>query len=215
MHYFITGTDTNAGKTIASCILLEKNFPSHMYFKPVQTGYPEDDDSRKVKLHLMNAAPSDPDKAAARVTQPGYVYREPYSPHLAARLEGEAVQIPGPEELAAVIEKRVSGKEFLIEGAGGLLVPVTAEYTWVDLLVILQKNKFPFRVILAARTGLGTINHTLLSIRELERNSVPVEGLFFCGPLYGEPFEDNMRYISEKSGYRILGTFNTEQDKPE
>jgi dethiobiotin synthetase len=155
MKIFITGTDTNVGKTvISSWIALHTGFP---YFKPIQTGTRDGSDSLEVQK-----------RSNARIYQEIYAYKEPLSPHLAAKLENHRIDIenivlpPSPH--------------LIIEGAGGVLVPINDTYLMVDLI-----KKLGAPVILVARTALGTINHTLLSLEALRSRNINVLGVIMNG----------------------------------
>ena len=155
MQIFITGTDTNVGKTlISSWIALHTGFS---YFKPIQTGTREGSDSFEVK------------KLSHTKTYPeSYAYKEPLSPHLAAKLENDTIDIE------KIVLPAVS--HLIIEGAGGVLVPINDNYLMVDLI-----KKLGVPVVLVARTTLGTINHTLLSLEILRSRNIPVLGVIMNG----------------------------------
>ena len=155
MKIFITGTDTNVGKTlISSWIALHTGFS---YFKPIQTGLKEGSDSLEVQK-LSNA------KTYPEI----YSYKEPLSPHLAARIENDTIDM---EKILLPQESNL-----LIEGAGGVLVPINDKYFMLDLI-----KKIYAPVILVARTSLGTINHTLLSLEALRSRNIPVLGVIMNG----------------------------------
>jgi dethiobiotin synthetase len=160
MRVFISGTDTNVGKTlISSWLALHTGFA---YFKPIQTGTIEARDSEEVRR-----------LSCAKVYPEIYSYQHPSSPHLAAKLENDAIDIdrihlPQTDHL-------------IIEGAGGVLVPINDSYLVVDLI---QKLGVP--VILVARTSLGTINHTLLSLEALRSRGVKVLGVIMNGEAHRE-----------------------------
>jgi len=154
MQVFISGTDTNIGKTmISSWIALHTGFS---YFKPIQTG--EDSDSIEVDR-----------LSGVKVYPESFCYKEPVSPHLAARLECREIdmqQIMLPQE-----------KNLIVEGAGGLLVPLNHEFFLIDLI-----QRFQMPVILVASTRVGTINHTLLSLEALNKRGIRVLGVIMNGP---------------------------------
>lgn len=155
MQIFITGTDTDAGKTtVAGWLCLHSGYD---YFKPIQTG--SDKDSSIVKV-----------LSGAKTYKETYLYTTPVSPHLAASLEGEAIDI---EQI-----KLPSAPNLIIEGAGGLLVPINKEALMIDLIV--QMN---VPVLLVARSAIGTINHTLLSLEALRSRSIDVLGIIVSGKL--------------------------------
>jgi len=152
---FVTGTDTSIGKT-TYCRDLLRRHPEATYWKPVQTGWPEDDDTRTVD--------------AAR-SLPGIRLRDPVSPHLAAAREGRTLSL-------AEILAPVRGFEgtLVAEGAGGLLVPLAPGLLMIDLAAALG-----LPVVLVARDRLGTINHTLLSLEALRRRRLAVKGVVLLG----------------------------------
>jgi dethiobiotin synthetase len=155
-RFFITGTDTDVGKTIASA-LLTLGLDSH-YWKPVQSGTPTDTDF----LHRTTGL--DP----ARFFPERYRLTQPLSPHAAARIDGVAIsladfQLPSVEKL-------------IVEGAGGLLVPLNDQDLMIDLI---QHLNLP--VCLVTRSTLGTINHTLLSIAALRQANIPILGVIING----------------------------------
>lgn len=155
MKVFITGTDTNVGKTlISSWIALHTGFS---YFKPIQTGTRDGSDSFEVQK-----------LSDTKIYPESYAYKEPLSPHLAAKLESDMIDI----------EKIVlpPSHNLIIEGAGGALVPINDTYLMVDLI-----KKLGAPVILVARTTLGTINHTLLSLEALRSRNIPVLGVIMNG----------------------------------
>jgi dethiobiotin synthetase len=155
MKIFITGTDTNVGKTlISSWIALHTGFS---YFKPIQTGTRDGSDSFEVQK-----------LSDTKIYPESYAYKEPLSPHLAAKLENDMIDI----------EKIVlpPSRNLIIEGAGGVLVPINDTHLMIDLI-----KKLGAPVILVARTTLGTINHTLLSLEALRSQNIPVLGVIMNG----------------------------------
>lgn len=155
MKIFITGTDTNVGKTlISSWIALHTGFS---YFKPIQTGTRDGSDSFEVQK-----------LSDTKIYLESYAYKEPLSPHLAAKLENDMIDI----------EKIVlpPSRNLIVEGAGGVLVPINDTYLMVDLI-----KKLGSPVILVARTNLGTINHTLLSLEALRSRNIEVIGVIMNG----------------------------------
>lgn len=191
MSIFLTGTDTGVGKThSAAALLLRYADTSLRYWKPVQTG---DDDDRATVLALSGMD-------AERFVDTGWSFAEALSPHRAAELEERADEITVARLLARLQRLRRAGP-LLIEGAGGLLVPLHRglRETWLDFA---RAAGLP--LVIAARSGLGTINHTLLTLRECERAGLTVAGVIFCGP--DNP--DNRRTIAEFSGATDLGCFD-------
>ena len=182
--FIITGTDTGIGKTLFSALLL-KGLNDHgqaaSYWKPVQSGLDGMVDTRMVqKLSGLEDAHFLPE---------AYVLSEPLSPHRSAELDG--VQID-PESLTVPPHEG----HLLIEGAGGLMVPLSRKALYIN-----QFKRWDAPVILCARAGLGTINHTLLSLEALWARAIPVYGLVFIG----EGDKDNVKTIAELSGEKVLG----------
>lgn len=188
MSLFVVGTDTDAGKTAVSSFLLKSSGPASplRYWKPIQSGSPPDDDTRMVQEYCEF-----PDH---RFCDPVYRFKEPLSPHRAAEIEGETVAL---EVLIGAYH--TLGGPLLVEGAGGLMVPLNRYSTWCDFL---RETKLP--VLIVARTGLGTINHSLLTVEQLYRLEIPLAGLFFFGNSDGAG-EDNIRTIADFSGLPVIG----------
>ncbi len=178
-HIVITGTDTGIGKTVFSAGLA--GLLDGFYWKPVQSGLDGETDSEVVErlagLPMGHVLPE--------------VYRltSPLSPHRSAELDGIAIEaaklslpdLPGP---------------IVIEGAGGLMVPLNRQTRFIDIFA-----QWRMPVILCARTTLGTINHTLLSIEALRARSIPLIGIAFIG----DEVADTQRTIVDFSGVRQLG----------
>lgn len=175
----ITGTDTDIGKTVFAAMLTLAL--DGMYWKPVQAGIETAVDTRLIQK--LTELPEE------RFFPEGYVLSHPLSPHRAAELDNVRID-PG----TLTVPK--CDYPLIIEGAGGLMVPLNREN-----LMINQFKKWNLPVILCARTGLGTINHTLLSCEALWARKIPILGIAFIGA----ENEDNMRTIGEFSGERILG----------
>ena len=180
----ITGTDTDVGKTVFAAMLmlaLNRYESRAAYWKPVQCGIEGGVDTKTVqKLTGLPAENFFPE---------AYVFSEHLSPHRAAELDNTEIDIDA-------LELPDFDGPILIEGAGGLNVPLTRTTLNVDLFEI-----WNVPVILCARTGLGTINHTLLSVEGLKNRGIPVHGIAFIG----EDNPDNIRTIADFSGVRILG----------
>ncbi len=182
----IAGTDTDAGKTVISGSLMRQYGPLNdnlYYWKPVQTGYPKDDDTATVRRI------SRCDRVIA-----GLRFTEPLSPHLAAELEDKSIE---PESILEAFHSM--DHDLILEGAGGLLVPLNRNTLWID---VVAKMNAP--VLLVARSGLGTINHTLLSLEALRLRQIPVVTIAFFGPKERST-EDNMRTIADFSGLPVFG----------
>src|SRR5207247_7857524 len=139
---FITGTDTGVGKTLLSALLVAAL--GRKYWKPIQTGACAGTD-RETVIKWTGIA-------TAGAYPESYLFDPPVSPHLAAEQQGTAIDI-------ATIQRPSSADELIIEGAGGVLVPINSDGTMLDLMRHLGAP-----VVVASRTVLGTINHTLLTI---------------------------------------------------
>ncbi len=175
----VTGTDTGIGKTVFAAALA--GALGAIYWKPIQSGLTEETDSQAV-LRLSGL----PEK---RVLPEAYRLNTPASPHLAAELDGIAID---PEALVLP----ATSDPLVVEGAGGLLVPLTREMTYIDIF-----GRWGAPVVLCARTTLGTINHTLLSIEALRTRGIPLLGVAFMG----EENLDSERIIVEMGHVRRLG----------
>lgn len=159
---FITGTDTDVGKSVVSAILVQA---LHAYYwKPVQSGLAENTDTQTVK-HLTNL----PDPYFLSET---YRLHAPLSPHASAKLENIDIRMD-----AFHIPKYSEEHHLIVEGAGGICVPLNHTYLVVDLIQYLS-----LPVIIVARSTLGTINHTLLSIHYLKQKGIPILGVVLNGP---------------------------------
>jgi dethiobiotin synthase len=158
--FFVTGTDTDVGKTLVSSWLLTHLDAS--YWKPVQAGVlPETDSARVRRLAEV---------PAERILPEAYVLPEPIAPHEAARRAGVTI------EMARLVPPTVDGL-IVIEGAGGLMVPLTDTAYIIDLAADLH-----LPIILVARSTLGTINHTLLSLEAIRRRGLTLAGVVISGP---------------------------------
>lgn len=158
---FVTGTDTDAGKTIVSACLVVAL--KALYWKPAQTGLEElPGGDTAVVAHLTGHLPSD-------FPRPAFEFRAPLSPDQAAAEEGTTID-------ASRIMLPPCDRTLVVEGAGGLLVPLDASTLMIDLAA-----RLALPIVVAARTGLGTINHTLLSLEALRHRNLPVVGVVFCG----------------------------------
>lgn len=178
MSVFVTGTDTGIGKTM-TCGCLMKAFaerPEIKYYKPVQTGSDNDRD----EVLKMSGLPNQ------RALPFEFHFSEPLSPHRACELDGcEPVEL---EYLVHRFKEHSRSAELIVEGAGGLFVPLNRQRTWLDYL-----QHTGLSVVLVTRTTLGTINHTLLSIEALLSRSIEIAGIVFSGP----ENEDNRKTILE------------------
>jgi dethiobiotin synthase len=183
---FVTGTGTGVGKTVVAAALFHRYRASRplRYWKPVQTGIEQDDDTATVK-HLTGCRPEDVLERGIRL--PGLV-----SPHLAARLSGSIITV---SELAAAVRREPEAR-WIVEGAGGALVPLSDSETMASLMCELA-----LPIVIAARTDLGTINHTLLTIEALRERRLRVAGVV----MVGSPDAENRAAIERYGEVRILG----------
>lgn len=173
---FITGTDTGVGKTVVTAGIvrwLRQQGIDAVPMKPVQTGARRQG-NRLVAPDLefcLAAAGIKPDFEEGRLMLP-YAYEPTCSPHLAGRLAGHYPEI---SKITSCAEKLLEKHQVVVvEGAGGILVPLNEQQTMLDLMVALN-----YPVVLVARFGLGTINHTLLSIRTLREAGLDLLGVVF------------------------------------
>lgn len=180
-RFFITGTDTNVGKTLVSALLCAAL--DAIYWKPIQTGTREGTDTATV----MRLAGLQRD----RTIPEAYRFAPPVSPHLAARRAGVRI------ELKKIHMPRIAARENLIvEGAGGALVPING----TELMTHLMKHlKLP--ILLVSRTSLGTINHTLLSVATLRAARLDLRGVVMSGA----PNVENRRAIERYGNVPVVG----------
>jgi dethiobiotin synthetase len=179
MAIVVTGTDTGIGKTVFAAGLTR--LLEGMYWKPVQAGLDTETDTAAVR----RLAELTPDRTLPELWR----LRLPASPHLAAEREGITID-------AAALCLPSEGRPLVVEGAGGLMVPLTRKTLYID---VFARWKAP--VVLCARTGLGTLNHTLLSLEALGRRGIPIIGV----ALIGEDHSDNERTLRDLGGVPILG----------
>lgn len=184
--FFITGTDTGVGKTFVSsvlCSVFKKNF-NLCYFKPVQTGYEQDDDTTTV---VKNAGLTEEQWIA-----PSYRLREPLSPDRAAEKENVEISLEKIEKDFSFLKDKFA----IVEGAGGLEVPVTPHLRMSGLM-----KKFDLPVVIVASTRLGTINHTLLTVNRARQLGLEVVGVILNGSE-----DQGLREVLEREGVRVLLT---------
>ena len=184
---FVTGTDTGVGKTVVSAALFHRyrgRLPLR-YWKPIQTGIEQDDDTADV----ARLAACRPDELLTS----GVRLERPVSPHLAARLSGQTIDLAA---LVARVAAEPDSSRWIVEGAGGVLVPIGDTQMMSDLMTMLG-----LPVLVVARAALGTINHTLLTIEALRRRSIPVAGVV----MVGVPNADNREAIERYARVHVLG----------
>ncbi|MGZ9033778.1 MAG: dethiobiotin synthase, partial [Rhodospirillales bacterium] len=157
----VSGTDTGLGKTVFAAMLTAAL--DAVYWKPVQSGTGDGTDADAVAR--LAGVPR------ARILPERYVLSQPLSPHRSAELDGVEID---PETLLP--EPRADGRPVVVEGAGGLLVPLTRRTLFIDVF-----RRWGAPVVLCARTALGTINHTLLSVEALTARGIPLLGIAFIG----------------------------------
>lgn len=177
--FVIAGTDTDVGKTIVSAAIV--GALGACYWKPVQAGLEGETDSQTV-ARLSGVSPS-------CILPEAWRLRLPASPHIAARAEGVEID-------PARLNPPQCDRPLIIEMAGGVMVPLTYQFLSIDLLA-----RWRLPVILVARTALGTINHSLLTIEALRRRAIAIHGVAFVG---GEEIEPQ-RTIASLGDVRILG----------
>lgn len=178
MRLVVCGTDTDVGKTVVSALLVQGL--AARYWKPVQSGLAGGGDAGAVQRLL--ALPPE------RLLPSGYNLSQPVSPHWAAELDGVSID-------AARLTLPAGADPLVVETAGGLLVPLRRDWLQIDQLACWQ-----LPVLLVARSGLGTLNHTLLSVEALARRAIPLLGLVLNGP----PHPDNPRTLEALSGVPVL-----------
>jgi dethiobiotin synthase len=178
---FVTGTDTNVGKTLLSALLVAAL--DAIYWKPVQTGACEGTDRRTViKLAEIPEAQTIPES---------YCFDPPVSPHLAAEASGVRI------DLASIRPPTNPAKPIVAEGAGGILVPINDSELMLDLA-----RHLGFPVLIAARAALGTINHTLLTVRALRCAKIPILGVVMIGARN----KDNEQSVEHFGSVPVVGT---------
>ena len=176
----ICGTDTDVGKTIVSSFFVQGL--KGIYWKPIQSGTEEGTDTKTV-CNLLNLAPN-------RYLSERYKFKAPVSPHWAAEqesgfIEPSNLKLPDLDEL------------IIIETAGGLMVPLNRDWLQIDQLKV-----WGAPIILVARTGLGTLNHTLLSLEALKHRNLDVLGIVLNGP----PHKDNPKTLEQFGDTKILAS---------
>jgi dethiobiotin synthetase len=177
---FVTGTDTNVGKTLLSALLVAAL--DAIYWKPIQTGATEGTDRQTV----INLA----DIPEAQTIPESYCFDPPLSPHLAAEASGVTI------DLARIRVQLKVDKPVIAEGAGGILVPINDSELMLDLA-----RHLGFPILIAARSALGTINHTLLTVRALRCAKMRIKGIV----MIGNRNRDNERSIEQFGAVPVVG----------
>jgi len=178
MRLIVAGTDTDVGKTVVSALLVQGL--GARYWKPVQSGLADGSDSEWVQAML-----SLPPK---RIVEESYRLQAPVSPHWAAERDQVVID---PQRLALP----AGHGPLVVETAGGLMTPLGRDWLQID-----QICRWDLPLVLVARSGLGTLNHTLLSLEALRHRSIPVLGLVLNGPLH----PDNPRTLEGLGGVPVL-----------
>lgn len=177
--YFVTGIGTEIGKTITSAVLVE--YLQADYWKPIQSGDLHQSDSLKVKALVSNTK--------TKFHPEAYRLTQPFSPHYSAKLDGVNIDLNK-------IEIPETANHLIVEGAGGLLVPLNEEHLIIDLI-----KKLALEVILVSKNYLGSINHTLLSVEALRSRNIPVKGIIFNGE--ENPASESI--IIKMTGLNVIG----------
>lgn len=183
MKLFITGIGTDVGKTIASAIITEALEAD--YWKPIQAGDVETSDSHKIKQYISNTK--------TQIFPNSYLLNTPASPHLAAELDDVVIDLKK-------IQEPVTQNHLVIEGAGGLFVPLNDTDTIADLI------RTDYKVIVVSRHYLGSINHTLLTIEALKQRNIDIAGIVFNG----NELPSTEDIILKKTGLTMIGRIESE-----
>jgi dethiobiotin synthase len=184
---FIAGTDTGVGKTVVAAALMHRyrrEFPLR-YWKPIQTGIEEDDDTATVR-RLGSCE-------LREVLDKGYRLPRPVSPHLAARLNHVRIRIA---DIETTLAGEPESSRWLVEGAGGVLVPINDWELMIDVMVHLS-----LPVVIVSRSGLGTINHTLLTLEAIRGRSLQPVGIVMLGEIH----PDNREALEEFGRVAVIG----------
>jgi len=185
--FFITGTDTGVGKTFFSSILMKKyNFD---YWKPIQTGKFIENDTFYIKQNIGIEK--------NRFHKPIYSFKKPLSPHLASNYEKISINMKK-------IKKPNSDRPLIIEGAGGILVPLNKKNLLIDLI-----KKFKFPVIVVSKSVLGTINHTLMTLEILKKNKINIFGVILNNVKNKKEGYENKKSIEDYGNIKVLGQISS------
>lgn len=204
--FFITGTDTDAGKTVLMSLLLAA-FNSQGYkslpMKPAQSGCKDNIPDLDYALSIAGIKPTNEQLSLMAPA----CYSSACSPHLAAEIEKNPINLS--KIMKSFYELKEQSDILLVEGAGGIMVPLTRRILMIDLM---KKMQLP--VLIASRPGLGTINHTLLSIKALQRQNIEIAGIVFMHThIDSEDFTtmDNKKTIFEFGSIPVIGTIPYEK----
>lgn len=182
--FFVTGTDTGIGKTVVSAILAKALDAT--YWKPIQAGLEEETDTE-----FVQRTTEFPD---SHIHSERYRLNTPMSPHAAAEIDEVTIHLDDFEL------PEYSTDHLVVEGAGGLLVPMNDQDMVIDLVAYLG-----LPVVLVARSTLGTLNHTFLSLEALRRRDIPILGVVLNGPEHAS----NRKTIAQYGNVEILAEIDT------
>lgn len=183
MKLFITGIGTDVGKTITSSIIVEALEAD--YWKPIQAGDLDNSDSHKIKSYISNSK--------SQIFENAYALNTPASPHLAAEIDGISINIKK-------IKEPETKNHLVVEGAGGIFVPINNSDSVIDLI---QPD---YKVIVVSRHYLGSINHTLMTIEILKSRNLNVAGIVFSG----DENKSSESIILDKTGVSMIGRIENE-----
>lgn len=182
---FIAGISTEVGKTITSSIIVEALQAD--YWKPIQAGDLNNSDTDKVKSLISNSV--------SKFHPNSYALKTPMSPHAAAKIDGFEI------DLTKIVEPETDN-HLVIEGAGGLLVPLNNKHT---ILNVIHQD---YKVVVVSRHYLGSINHTLLTIELLKQHGFNIAGIIYSGNKY--PSTESI--INEMTGIPVVGRIDEEKE---
>ena len=183
MKIFVTGISTDVGKTIASSIIVEALEAD--YWKPIQAGDLDHSDSHKIKAGISNQK--------TKIFENSYKLNTPASPHLAAEIDNITIDLKQ-------IQEPITDNHLVIEGAGGIFVPLNDTETIMDLI---QPD---YKIIVVSRHYLGSINHTLLTIEAIRNRGFEVAGIIFSG----SENKSTENIIQNKTGIKAIGRIDEE-----
>lgn len=209
-NLYVVGTDTDVGKSVLSLLLMQFFYAkgaTPFYIKSLQTGCgnarDKDSDAGFIYRNIDALKGKDP---AGSVT---YCFKNPKAPYFAARNEGKKIDLKVIQEFVDIKSRIFS--PVILEAAGGLLVPINEEVLMIDLIKIMG-----LRPVIAARAGLGTINHTLLTIEAMERRGIKPAGVVFLDPgeteISRELIDENIEAVERFSGIRVAGIIGKIRD---
>ncbi len=209
-NIFVVGTDTGVGKTVLSLLLMRFFYANGcipFYIKPIQTGcsdpYDKDSDARFIYKHVGQLSKEDPADSIV------YCFRKPKAPYFASRNEGEHIDVTLIKD--TLDKKSRIYSPVIMEAAGGLLVPVNENTLMIDLIKMTEAKP-----IIAARAGLGTINHTLLTIEALHKRDIQPAGIVFIDagekPAPQDMISENIEAVESFSSIKVAGVISRIKD---